>query len=145
MGKNKIIPDKIHLLKIEVVDSYVNDNITDKNDNFSFSIANNIQHNLKDELLKTTLFINLLQENDNNIGIKFNIAFHYKIDDLKDHYKTDDNNNPVFSGLFIATILGISFSTSRGIIYSKLSETKLNNLILPVIDPVKILTPLVRD
>jgi|APDee1175537692_1029409.scaffolds.fasta_scaffold00142_7 hypothetical protein len=141
MEKTKIIPAKIHPLKIEVIDSYINDNIENKNPNFDFSIAHAVQHNLKDERIKITLFINLLSDTNNEIGIKFNIDFHYKIDDLEDHYKLNENNTPIFSMLFIATIVGISFSTARGIIFSQLQNTKLNNLILPVIDPIKMIAP----
>ncbi|RXP54547.1 hypothetical protein EC396_09195 [Lutibacter sp. HS1-25] len=139
MEKNKIIPAKIHPFKIEIIDSYINDAITDNDADFDFNVAHKVQHNLEDERIKIQLLINLLLKTDATIGVKFNIDFHYKITDLKDHYENDANNRPIFSGLFIATILGISFSTARGILFGKLSETKLNNLILPVIDPVKML------
>lgn len=141
MEKNKIIPTKIHPFKIEVIDSYINDNTGDKEPNFDFSVAHTVQHNLKDERIKIALFINLLSKTNNEVGIKFNIDFHYKIDDLEDHYQLNENKSPVFSLLFIATIVGISFSTARGIIFSQLQNTKLNSLILPVIDPVKMLAP----
>lgn len=139
MEKNKIIPSKIHLFKIEVVDSYINDAITKNDADFDFNVAHSVQHNLQDERVKIKLLINLLLKTNTTVGVKFNIDFHYKIDDLNDHYQNDTNNRPIFNGLFIATILGISFSTARGVLYAKLSETKLNNLILPVIDPVKMI------
>lgn len=141
MEKRKIIPEKIHPFKIEIIDSYINDKLAENDANFEFSVAHTIQHNLKDERIKIKLLINLLLETDKNIGTKFNIDFHYNVSDLKDHYQIDENNKPIFTGIFVATMLGISFSTARGIMFSKLSETKLSNLILPVIDPVKMIAP----
>lgn len=145
MEKNKIIPAKIHPFKIEVIDSYINDNLENKEPNFDFSVAHTVQHNLKDGRIKITMFINLLSDTNNEVGIKFNIDFHYKIDDLEDHYQLNENKSPVFSLIFIATIVGISFSTARGIIFSQLQNTKLNSLILPVIDPIKMLAPKAQD
>lgn len=141
MEKRKIIPDKIHPFKIEIIDSYINDNLTGNDADFEFSVAHTIQHNLADERIKIKLMINLLLKNDTNIGVKFNIDFHYNVLDLKDHYQLDENNKPIFAGIFVATMLGISFSTARGILFSKLMETKLSNLILPVIDPLKMIAP----
>ena len=46
---------------------------------------------------------------------------------------------PVFNGLFISTLTGISFSTARGIIFERLSKTNMRNVILPVVSPSKLL------
>lgn len=138
MKTNPIIPEKIKLNHIEVVSTYINDDTINKNINFEFNVAHNTKHNLGDERIKIELFINLLSSKE--IGVKFHIDFFFQIEDLKSHYKLDkDSNKPTFSGQFIATLLGISFSTARGIIYQQLQETNFNKLILPVVSPSKIL------
>lgn len=138
MKTNPIIPEKIKLNHIEVVSTYINDDTINKNINFEFNVAHNTKHNLEDERIKIELFINLLSSKE--IGVKFHIDFFFQIEDLKSHYNLDkDSNIPTFSGQFIATLLGISFSTARGIIYQQLQETNFNKLILPVVSPSKIL------
>lgn len=137
MGENLIIPEKIKLFHIEVVNTYVNDDTIKDNLNLEFSVAHNTKHNLKDERVKIELFINLLSKEE--IGVKFHVDFHFLVKDLKDQYALNENNTPMFSGQFIATLLGISFSTARGIIYERLLNSNLSGLILPIVSPHKIL------
>lgn len=138
MAKNLIIPEKIKLFNIEVVNTYINDDTINDNLNLEFSIAHNTKHNLKDERVKIELFINLLSQED--IGVKFHIDFHFVIKDLSDQYKLNEENIPVFSHHFIATLLGISFSTARGLIFQQLQDTNFKGMILPVVSPYKMLT-----
>lgn len=137
MAENVIIPDKIKLFHIDVVSTYINDKTIDENLNLEFNVAHNSRHNLKDERVKIELFINLLSHQE--LGVKFHIDFHYNITDLKSHYELDENKMPLFSGQFIATLLGISFSTARGLIFQQLQETNFKGMILPVISPLKML------
>ncbi|MGO1751072.1 hypothetical protein [Psychroflexus halocasei] len=144
MSKSTIIPEKIKLNHIEVINTYINDDTINKNLNFEFNIAHNTKHNLEDQSIKIELFINLLSSKE--IGVKFHIDFYFQIEDLQNHYELDkDKNIPVFSGQFIATLLGISFSTSRGIIYQQLQETNFSKLILPVVSPSKMLDMRIED
>lgn len=136
MAENQIIPEKIKLFNIDVVDTYINDATINDNLNLNFSVAHNTRHNLTDERVKIELFINLLSE---DIGVKFKIDFHYVIKDLKDQYKINIDGNPIFSGQFIATLLGISFSTARGLIFQQLQDTKFKGMILPIVSPAKML------
>ena len=138
MTENLIIPDKIKLFHIDVVSKYINDNTIDENLNLEFSVAHNTKHNLKDERVKIELFINLTSHQE--IGVKFNIDFYFIITDLIDHYKLNKNKIPIFSGQFIATLLGISFSTARGLVFQQLQDTKFKGMILPIISPFKMLS-----
>jgi len=137
MAENLIIPEKINLFHIEVVNTYINDDTISDNLNLEFSVAHNTKHNLKDERVKIELFINLLSQEE--IGVKSQIDFHYEIEDLKNHYTLNEDEMPVFSGQFIATLLGISFSTARGLIFQQLQDTNFKGMILPVVSPTKML------
>lgn len=137
MAKNLIIPEKIKLFNIEVVNTYINDDTINDNLNLEFSVAHNTKHNLNDERVKIELFINLLSQEE--IGIKFHIDFHFLIKDLSDLYKLNETNIPVFSHQFIATLLGISFSTARGLIFQQLQDTNFKGMILPVVSPFRML------
>ena len=50
------------------------------------------------------------------------------------------DNSPIFTGVLIATLLGVSFSTARGIIFERLSNTNMQGMILPVVAPQKMLS-----
>lgn len=137
MAENLIIPEKIKLFNIDVVNTYINDDTFSENLKLDFSVAHNTKHNLKDDSVKIELFINLLSNED--IGVKFHIDFYYVIKDLKDQYTLKEDNTPMFSGQFIATLIGISFSTARGLIFQLLQDTKFKEIILPVVSPTKML------
>ena len=137
MAKNSINPEKIKLFNIDVVNTYINDATINDNLNLEFSVAHNTRHNLTDEKVKIELFINLLSKEE--IGVKFHIDFHYVIIDLKDQYKLNEDSSPIFSGQFIATLLGISFSTARGLIFQQLQDTNFKGMILPIVSPLKML------
>ena len=50
-------------------------------------------------------------------------------------YTLNEEDIPVFKELFVATLAGISYSTLRGIIFEKTSDTPWGGLTLPVINP----------
>lgn len=137
MAKNLIVPEKIKLQHIEVIKSDINDKNIADNAKFNFSVAHNTKHNLKEERVKVELFINLLSKQEK--GVKFQIDFHFVVLDLKDHYNITNGNKVVFSSMFIATLLGISFSTARGVVFQKLQDTNLKGVLLPIVSPYKIL------
>ena len=140
MAENIIIPEKIKLSHIKIVNTYIDDDTINDNLNLEFSVVHNTKHNLKRERIKIELFIRLLSSE--GIVIKFHIDFYFEIKDLKDQYKLNKNNEPIFFGQFIATLLGISFSTARGIVFQQLQDTSIKGLILPVVSPFKMLDQL---
>lgn len=142
MDEIKIIPENINLFHLNIVESRIIDAIQKKESVYQVNVAHTTMHNLEDERLKIGLLIDIINDITDNKGITnahFNIDFHYKIKDLKTFYTLDENSTPIFSGLLIATLLGISFSTARGLIYERLSATNLSGIILPVVSPSKIL------
>jgi len=137
MSENLIVPEKIRMFHVDIVEKNINEiGVVDELD-IEFSVMHNTMHNLDDERVKIELYIEIISKKE--AGIKFHIDFHYQIQDLKDHYEINDLNKVIFSGQFIGTLIGISFSTARGIILQELQETKFKGLILPIVSPMKIL------
>ena len=142
MKNVKIIPENISLFHLNIVESKVIDTLRDKNISFNVNVAHTTMHNLQDQKVKIGLLIDIQGQtsNDKNIAkAHFNIDFHYQIVDLDHYYKIDKNEEIKFAGSFISILLGISFSTARGLIYEHLSNTNLSGLILPIISPGKML------
>ncbi|WP_324692178.1 hypothetical protein [Flavobacterium cheonhonense] len=104
-------------------------------------MAHNMMHNLQREVVKIRLFLDMSGEIEGktiNQGGNYEIDFLFRIDDLKDHYNIVDNK-PVFSGVFVSTLLAISFSTMRGMLFMLWNDTVLQQVILPVISPPELL------
>ena len=140
-----IKPEEINLFHIQVNESIINAVSGKKKERFAIKVGHALMHNLDLQRLKINLIVELKSEpEDENTGpdisnARFNIEFHFQINNLKDFYTLNDNGAPIFNGLLIATLLGLSFSTARGIIYEKLSKTTMFGVILPVVSPQKMM------
>ena len=141
MGKDvQIVPENIILFHINILKSEIREKGKERNPKYDLNVAHTTMHNLKDERIKITLMLNLSDDkNKKGNEVNFEIEFHYSIKDLKNFYELE-NDQPVFSANLIATILGISFSTARGMLYERLANTNFQGVILPVISPIKMLS-----
>jgi hypothetical protein len=138
MDHNKIIPSKIHLTTIKTVkeNTILFDGKLDAKPTYDIKIAHNMMHNLEKELVKIRLFLDVkavVAEKPVKQGGNYEIDFFFKIEDLNDHYQIN-NDKPLFSGLFVSTLLAISYSTLRGMMFSLWKDTYLKSVILPVIN-----------
>lgn len=136
-----IIPEEIHLIQIEVIESSIIDSKEQIKEEFNLNVGHKVMHNLKEQKFKISLNIELTPKNKNlNCQAKFVFDFQFRVENLKNFYELKEEDRPVFSGLLIATLLGLSFSTSRGIIYEKLSNTNMKGILLPIIDSNNLLS-----
>lgn len=140
----KIVPGEINLFHIDIVESSVE--VPEKSiRELNINVAHTTMHNLKDQRMKIGLHINLgTKDNPDGGKASFILDFHFQIKNLNNFYELKEDNHPVFSGLLIAALLGLSFSTARGIIFEKLSNTNLQSIILPVVDPKDMLQTKVK-
>lgn len=137
----KIVPEEIHLFHIDILESVIKETTNKKVRDFELGLAHSIMHNLKDQRIKIGLNIKIKEKTTQGeeANAHFSIDFHYQIEQLENFYKLNDTQHPIFSGLLIRTVLGLSISTARGIIYERLSNSNLRGIILPVLDPKKVL------
>jgi hypothetical protein len=138
MDNSKIIPSKIHLtnIKTEKENTILFDGKLDVKPTYDIKVAHSMMHNLEKELVKIRLFLDVnavVDDKPINQGGNYEIDFFFKIEDLKDHYQIN-NEKPLFSGLFVTTLLAISYSTLRGMMFTLWKETYLKSVILPVIN-----------
>lgn len=138
MDNTQIIPSKIHLTNIKIVkeNTFLFDGKLDIKPTYDIKAAHNMMHNLEKELVKIRLFLDInavVANKPINQGGNYEIDFFFKIEDLKNHYQIN-NEKPLFSGLFVTTLLAISFSTLRGMMFTLWKDTYLKSVILPVIN-----------
>lgn len=133
-----IIAEEIHLLKIDIVENKIDAKDFKETKNLDFSIGHAMMHNLKDERVKMEVAFSF--KNEHKIeNIFFQIDFHFHIEKMNNFYNLNKDEKPIFFGPMIATLLGISLSTARGIIFEKLESNGINNVIIPVVSPQNIM------
>lgn len=140
---NQIIPEKIHLTNIKWIkeNTVVLEDKLPQNPTYNFTIAQNMMHNLEKQLVKIRLFVDIdgrINEKSINQGGNYEIDFFFQIDDLNNHFQLIEDK-PVFNGVFVGTLLGISYSTLRGMLFTLWKDTVLESVILPVISIPKLL------
>lgn len=129
-----IVVQDIQLFRVEVVQQKLDVIAFKKQKQHQLNVGHKLAHNLKDERMKLELVFSFENSNKESL-LFFQIDFHFHIAHLSNFYELKSENHPVFNGLLIATLLGICFSTARGIILEKLSNAGIPNILLPVVSP----------
>jgi preprotein translocase subunit SecB len=144
---NKVIPEKIHIRGINVInfDLKSTDDYLDypqKPQQLSIEMANEIAHNFEKNAARYRLnfkFVAVDQDRE-QIGLhaEIGIEFHFRIDNLDDFLKKDDDQLKTDASISIA-LMGIAYSTARGIVLEKTKNTFFDGIMLPVVDPIALL------
>lgn len=144
----KIIPEKIKIFSINIIkaqfdtsDAFLD--APEKADSYEFGMASVWAHNFEAGRTRIRLFFTLkgLDSESNKIGleVEYGIEFHFHIDNFQDFLLESKVHGTQMDASLGATILGMAYSTSRGIVFERTSGTFLNGVLLPVIDPFKAL------
>jgi hypothetical protein len=80
-----------------------------------------------------------IKDNDtgDNLG-QFSAAFYFSVENLQAHVSYGDRKNPELPPELFNTLLGVSVSTMRGLMYGTFKGTFLDNALLPLVDLAKI-------
>jgi len=146
MAKSAIDVSKLSILEVhEKEQSITNPEINPKKKiDSSFEISLTPLYNLTDNIIKIELAISIKLEQDGKqyAGVgRFSYDFLYKYENLKDLMDPDGALNPE---IFL-TCSNISYSTLTGIIYSKSSNTCIDNILLPVVSGSELLAGIEPD
>jgi len=125
-------PNLIHLIDITAVQDFLQVDASISSENPLMKVAQKVQHDLDQQLVKVTLQITLSTSNELKASLLYD--FVYKIDNLPDFIVGKDEQT-VFTAQLIGTLLGISYSTMRGIFYQKFKELNIPEILLPVLNP----------
>jgi len=136
MSSGEIISEKIHLRRIISQREYFDNHCELKDKEFELHIAQKVQHHLEKKSFKISLLLMFSCREDRFAEYMYDFIF--DVENMLD-FLVDVENKQVFTGQIVGTLIGISYSTLRGLVYSKLNETNLNGFILPVINPNDIL------
>lgn len=149
MSNEKIIdPEKIHLVNIKTIKGNIEadadiDVNTINGHEFSFELGTGV--NIADNVIGINLLVNIEAKDiaDKILAISGSYTHEiiFVVDNLKDFLVPDENNTPgyILDGALGSTIVSIAYSTIRGIIFTRTQGTSLGSVILPVINPKKLM------
>jgi len=99
--------------------------------------------NLDEKLVKSDFTIEIKTEskgqNTKEASGNFHLVFLYHIENLNDLAKPDDKNLIELHPALANALSSVTYSTSRGILLTRLQGTALQNFVLPIINPNKLL------
>lgn len=133
-----ILAEKIHLQKIQIVQNRMDLSRLKNTSKPALTLGHKLLHNLADNKIKLEVVFSFKDEKEQEL-LFLQIDFHFLVENLSDFYTLDEKKHPVFFGPAIGTFLAIAVSTSRGIIFEKLESNGISNIIIPVINPSKLL------
>jgi len=134
-----IIPEDIHLQAIDVVQQKIDVKAFKSKKQHQLNVGHKMMHSLDDERIKMELVFAFNATGIEEPLLFFQIDFHFHVEHLSNFYQLNAEKLPVFWIQLVATLLGISLSTGRGIIFEKLQNAGLANVIIPVVSPHKLL------
>lgn len=142
-----IIPELIQLLSVKLFRS----NISTSDDfcnnpveinGVAVDVGQNTAHDFEKKLFRIRLIVKMegMKDKTNKAGLsgEYGIEFHILVENLNDFIKEKDGKKLVDKKLG-GTLMGLIYSTARGIIFEKTGNTLFNGVLLPVIDPNSLL------
>ena len=144
--QEKVIPDKIHLIRAKTIAGFLNhaediedDEIKGFSSSFNFTTA----YSIESKRIKNTLSIEIKAEKEENTFIEleagYTVEFTFEIDNLEELSEKQEDGTVKISIHLAATLAGICYSTLRGIVLTRTQGTPLNGMIMPVINPYTLL------
>ena len=144
--KNVFDPEKISLIDFKMIKGQV-----DTPENFDINkvvghqLDNSLQlgFNLDDKLAKADFTISVKTdskgENESEATGNFHLIFIYRLENLEELAIPEKNKRLNLNPGLANALSSVTYSTSRGILLTRLQGTALQNFVLPIINPNKLL------
>lgn len=149
MSKPQVQPEKIHLIGLRILKSHFETDLNNHNQfevsHFGVGLKSESGFSLEESGVQLRLYIKIrgFDADQNAIDVfgEYLIEFHFTVENLTDFVtvNTEDEGFLVDS-MIGATLAGIAYSTSRGIILDRTQSTDFKGVILPVINPQQLLS-----
>jgi hypothetical protein len=136
--------EKIALIEFKMIKGQVdNPENFDINKVAGHQLDNSLQlsFNLDDKLAKADFTVSIKTESKNEseaTGI-FHLIFIYRIENLEELAIAEKNKRLIINPGLANALSSVTYSTSRGILLTRLQGTALQNFVLPIINPNKLL------
>lgn len=139
-------PEKIVLIDFKIIKGQVEtpENF-EINKAVGYQLDNSLQlgFSLDDKLAKADFTISVKTdskgENENEATGNFHLIFIYRIENLEELAIPEKNKRLNLNPGLANALSSVTYSTSRGILLTRLQGTALQNFVLPIINPSKLL------
>lgn len=138
-------PEKIKLIDCKTIKTEINapenfdiGNITGHQLEHTFQLAFNLEEKLCKADITVRIQSNSQESQPEGSHCYFHFAFIYRIENLEELAIPAKNNRLNINPSLANALASVTYSTTRGLLIVKLQGTPLQNFILPVIDPGKL-------
>ena len=137
-------PELIHLFSVDILKARLESEfevLGEDSTEFQFTTSFLNGFNVVEKLVRCELEIKVDKKNEEGRIIaesSFTISFVFHIENFEEVVEQKEGGI-VFNAAMAATLAGIAFSTTRGILLTRFQGTTFRDFILPIIDPKKIL------
>jgi hypothetical protein len=144
--KNVFDPEKISMIDFKMIKGHVE---TPENFEISKVVGHHLDNSLElgfnfdDKLAKADFTISVKTdskgENDIEATGNFHLIFIYEIENIEELAILEKNKRLTLNPGFANALASVTYSTSRGILLTRLQGTALQNFVLPIINANKLL------
>ena len=136
--------DKLRMLGIRIIHGSLNTTPEFQNrpvpaHSFNFEFRDEAAHNMQERKSRLRLYFNIegQDKEGNSIGLNadYTLEYFYYVENLPDYFDKDG----YVDGDFLANLIGIAYSTARGILLERTQGTYFNGIVLPIINSSKFL------
>lgn len=149
MSKPQVQPDKIHFIGLKILKSHFETDLNSQQElevsRFGAGLKSESGFNLEENSVRFRLFIKIKGFDGNqepvNVTGEYLLEFQFIVENLNDFVSVNTEAEDFSVDSMIgATLAGIAYSTTRGIILARTQSTDFKGVLLPVIDPHLLLT-----
>lgn len=142
----QIDPEKISMLSLKTKKGSIEEGenpISRQINGYTFNFQVGTGMRLEEQIIGIELGIEIIAIDDSKkpIGAKGSYTHEiiFRVENLEDFIeKSEDGSVRTVDVNIISTLMGVSYSTIRGIIFTRTQGTSLGAVLLPVIDPKKL-------
>jgi len=138
--------NKIHLVRIEILKCHIDSPFeltVERIKGYESKMDFDLGFNLEDKLIKADFKLNVVSKSDaasfEEAAGEFMFAFIFNVENLNELALVNKKKHITLDGKLGNAIASITYSTTRGILFTRLKGTSLEGFILPVIDPDELL------
>ena len=148
MKDGRIIePEKIHLVRLQTVKGTLNSEAYGVNGpikEYDYKFDASIGVNASEKIIGVKLLVDVKAmtpgQDTSELVASYTHESVFVIDNLDDFTDPVENQpEPKVDRLMLATLVGIAYSTVRGIVYTRTQGPDFKGILLPVIDPKKLI------
>lgn len=140
--QGKLIPEKINIVNTQIVKCNIScpfdvslENVQGHEYNLEFELAFNLDDSMVKADFELTVTTKSAEQVESEASGDFHFVFIYHIENLNELAVPNKNKEITLHGGLGNALASITYSTSRGMLFSQLRGTGLEGFMLPVIDP----------